>query len=261
MPFEKSLLKTTRSTYAACLSLFLAGCALPSPNFAQTSTSQKSVAFISLLPEGITMWHLGFTAFQNHQGVLPLEFDANALATQTALSLLTPHYQIKSINVDNATLLAGVHNRYSFLDRIAGTEGIVEDELKAAVKPGQADLIVVLDGSEPPEDANFLSENYIGVGLVSRSYYAPAFVSPHGGIVGLYVTLEIYDGTTFQELARGDGAVTPNDGVTTLNWRGEPYTSLSPTQKTDLEAVEKRVLTDYITTALPAIHLIPASPP
>lgn len=260
MTFRKLLAgKPLASCSAAALGLLLCGCTLPSPNLAQSTGSYKTVAFISLLPQSITMWHLGFTVFQNDSGAFPLEFDPNVLATQTADALLSPRYEVKDIGVDNEAFLTAVHNHFSMLNQISGTEGLVQDELKASVKPGQVDVIVVLDGSQPPSTANFVSGNILEVGLISTSAWSGLVqVLQHtytGDMIGVAATVEVYDGTTFQELARGWGQGVPNDGVSSLGWRGETYSRLSTAQKQNLENVEKTVINDYVTTALPSVHL------
>ncbi len=246
------------------LGLGLTGC-MPYPNFEANPTTYKTVAFVSLLPQSIVMSHVGFTVFQNDFAVFPVKFDPNALAIQTALPLLASRYQVKDLGIDNAAFLAAVHQHFSIFDKGIGTDGLVQDELKATVKPGQADLIVVLDASEPPEDANFVDRtvfNFVGLASIS-----PFGKTDADGIV-MFGWIKVFDGTTFQLLAYGTGGwgTDTDAGISDLHWRGEPYDSLSTEQGQKLDAIEQRVIRDSVANALqdPHAHLLngqlPVSP-
>ncbi len=242
-------------TVGLCV-LGLPGCS-PRPNFATLPTNYKSVAIISLLPQTITMSRIGFTVFQNHSDVFPTSFDPNAVAIKTANATLSQRYRIVDLGIDQNAFFETVEKNFTWVDSFPGphTDDLVADQLKARVRPGLADLVVVIDGTEPPKYASFLSGGGVEVGLYSFSGYDQHGIGFQDDHIGLAATVEVFDGSTLQVLGYGHGGLfdaIPSD----LSWRGAPYKDLTDEQKQDLATIEEEAITEFVPGAFRNAHLV-----
>jgi hypothetical protein len=129
-------------------------------------------------------------------------------------------------------------------------EALIGNQLKASVKPGKVDLIVVIDGVEP-NTMDKLSPSNVGVGAIYR-----AQSGRDGGGTAVIAPLEVFDGNTFALLAltyKGQSAGQTFD----LHWTGEPYYSLPADTKEAFKASAQKAIREDIGNALRDVRLIP----
>lgn len=244
------------------LSLLPLAACTPPPKFVDNLNQYKTVAVISLLPQTITMSHIGITIFQNDFAIFPLDWNPNTVATQTAIALLNQNYQVKDLHVDTNAFVEAIQKKYSKFD-IGATEDLVIDQLKATVKPGQVDLIIVIDASAP-ESIRQIGPDNSGVGLVSTSGHDRYGIGSDTDVIHTNAVLEVLDGTTFDHIVVNMGSAypdiasgnAPDASVSGLSWRGQAYSDLSLSQKQQLTSLEQQVVRNFVTVALKNVHLI-----
>lgn len=210
------------------------------------------------------MSHIGVTVFNNDEAVFPLDWDPNALATQTAITLLSQNHKITDLAVNADAILAAVGRDHTPM-HMGVTENLVRAQLKAIVPPGKVNLIVVIDASLP--GTTFITFGPDTAGLVSESQIAATSIG--NDHVGLIATVEVIDGTTFQVIGRGFAkspdledtllygpeAYSPDFIMDNLGWRGKPYNELTPSQQQTLKTAEQQAIQDFVTDALADAHL------
>jgi hypothetical protein len=256
---EKSFLKNvTLASLAALLSVTMTGCSVPRPNFSVNQNEYKTVAVISLLPQTITMSHIGFTVFQNDFATYPLDWDLNAFAVQATESFLSQHYQTRNLNVNTGAIMADVQQKYTLLDA-GDTSGLVSAQLQAQLSPGLVDLIVVIDASA----AGHASDIGGSGGFAPNHGLSSYNIATGQDVVSLDATFEVFDGTTFKLLAFCPGGPpdidgtgkAPTDRASGLNWRGQSLDSFSTEQRQNLKTAEQNAIQDFITAAMPFVQL------
>ncbi len=214
-----------------------------------TSTSRyKTVAVISLLPETFSMSHQGFTVFQNHFAVFPVDFDPNQTTIEVAINLLSQNYQVRDLGLNRQFLMSGIRENYSRID-LDNTAPLVSSQLQAVVKPGTVDAIIVFDASMP-DPVEHLSITDPGMGLYSRGQFGVK-----GDYIGVIAPCEVFDGQTFKEIAltyAGQGT----GSMSSMEWIGQPYSSLSGSDKNSLKLLGVQALQTYVKASLTDLHLL-----
>ncbi len=240
-----------RAAYCAVL-LGLASCGTPVPPASgPTPGAIKTVAIISVLPDTVSMSHVGFTVFGNAFAILPAESDPNDIVRKTAAKALSPRYTVLTPRVDVAAIIAAQNadrqNSWTHVLPPAFTvpHSFTPAEIGQFIKPGAADLVVIFDASEP-QDKPYL--NYPGWGVISLGTFA-VYDS-----YSVHVLVDVFDGRTFQPVGEpynGGNAVIPSD----LRWEGQAYDALSPSTKASMAVYEQEAVQTEVTTDLAKIGL------
>lgn len=226
------------------LPFFLASCGYGLKPLS-SAPQYKSVAFVSLMPATLTLWHKGITVFQNHSAVVPLSWNPNRYVGHVARTILERRYKVVRLNLDRKRIMTTIARADDGVFPLE-TAPLVSAALKSAVKPGTADIIVVLDATSANKNGE--SERYpreVGLYVGTQFMIAPSEVAT-------LATFEIFDGTTFEQIAQ---TFSGGEQAVKFQWYGKPYDKFSPETKRRLYVAEHRSLNRYVKMSLMKNHL------
>lgn len=234
----------SRFCLVVILPILLSACGFQ-PQALSNGSRFKTVAVVSLLPATVTFWHKGITVFQNHGAVFPLTWNPNKFTYNVAQSILRKRYNIVKLHIDKQKIVQNIHDAHSSAF-IIHTGRMISSALKKMVKPGSADIIIVMDATAFNKDG-YAGRYTAGDGLGINGQPFDRYSS-----IATYANFEIFDGDTFKEIA-----LTFSDPSLPLKiqWFGAPYENFSPNQKRRIYKAEHKSLYNYVLYSLQTNHL------